>query len=102
MSLEVVYAPLALKSMNEIADYLGGQSSQLGFRFLQAVEDTCAIIADTPEIAGRYESENPRLADVRVLSVNEFPNHLIFYRIKTSYLEIVHVIYGGRDLKNLM
>ncbi len=100
MSLDVVYSPLALKGMNEIADYLGRQSSQLGFRFLQAVENTCAILADNPEIAGRYESENPRLADLRVLSINEFPNHLIFYRIKKSHIEIVHVIYGGRDLEN--
>jgi toxin ParE1/3/4 len=102
MSIDVLYAPLALQDMNEIADYLGRQSPQLGLRFLQAVEDTCAILADTPEIAGRYESENPRLADLRVLSINQFPNHLLFYRIKTSHLEIVHVIFGGRDLENLL
>ena len=77
MSLDLVYAPFALQGMNEIADYLGRQSPQLGLRFLQAVEDTCAIIADTPEVAGRYESENPRLIDLRVLTIKEFPNHQI-------------------------
>lgn len=102
MSLDLVYAPFALQGMNEIADYLGRQSPQLGLRFLQAVEDTCAIIADTPEVAGRYESENPRLIDLRVLTIKEFPNHLIFYRIKAAHLEIVHVVYGGRDLENLL
>ena len=102
MSLDIRYSPLAVREMNEIADYLAQQSPRLGLRFLKAVEDTCTQLADMPEMASRYESENPRLADLRVWAVHGFPNHLVFFRIKQSYLEIVEVLYGGRDLEKLL
>lgn len=88
--------------MNEIADYLAQQNSTLGLRFLKAVENACANFAEMPELAGRYESDAPRLADLRVWSITDFPNHLIFYRIKATQLQIVHVVYGGRDLDKLL
>jgi plasmid stabilization system protein ParE len=102
MSLRIVYAPRALLGMTEIADYLAGQSDGLGLRFLRAVEVTCTNLAAMPEMAPRYESEKPRLADLRVWPIQEFLNHLIFYRIKASYLEVVHIVFGGRDLTKLL
>src|SRR5579862_1793677 len=103
MSLEVIYAPLALGEISEIAEYLAQESSpKLGRRFLKAVEDTCATLAEMPEMAGRFESADPRLADLRAWPIQGFPNHLIFYRIHTPQLRVVHVIYGGRDLEKLL
>jgi toxin ParE1/3/4 len=103
MTLDVICSPLALREINEIADYLARESNpRLGLRFLKAVEATCSDLAAMPEIAGRYESDNPRLADLRVWSVKDFPNHLIFYRVKPTSIEIVHVVYGGRDLENIL
>lgn len=102
MTLEIIYSSQAIRGMNEIADYLAQQSPRLGLRFLRAVEEACANLAAMPEMAGRYESDDPRLADQRVWPLPEFPNHLIFYRIKERHLEIVHVVYGGRDLENLL
>jgi plasmid stabilization system protein ParE len=60
MRLEIIYAPRALLGMNEIADYLAGQSPRLGLRFLRVVEEPCANLAAMPEMAGRYESDEPR------------------------------------------
>ena len=102
MSLEVIYSPLARLGMNEIADYLAQQNPQLGLRFLHAIADTCADLAAMPEMAGRVEAEDPRLDDLRVWSLREFPNHLIFYRIKDSHLEIVFIVFGGRDIEELL
>ena len=98
MSLEVIYSPLALLGMNEIADYLAGENPRLGLRFLKAVEETCGKWPEIPEMAGRYESDDARLADLRVWTMAGFPNHLLFFRVKESRLEIAQVVYGGRDL----
>jgi plasmid stabilization system protein ParE len=103
MTLPVIYAPQALIEIEDIANYLAhAQSAALGLRFLKSVEHTCAGLADMPEIAGRYESDNPRLADLRVWPVQGFPNHLVFYRIREASLQIVHVMHGARDLENLL
>ncbi len=103
MSLQVIYSPLALGEMHEIAEYLARVSSPiLGLRFLKAIEDTCASLADMPEMAGKYESDDPRLAELRVFTVRGFPNHLVFYDIDGCMLRVVHVLHGGRDLDRLL
>ena len=102
MTLEIIYSPQAIRGMNEIADYLAQQSPGLGLRFLRAVEEASANLAAMPEMAGQYESDDPRLADQRVWPLREFPNLLVFYRINERLLEVVHVVYCGRDLKHLL
>jgi toxin ParE1/3/4 len=97
----VIVAPQAEQDVSEIADYLAGQSPDVALRFLDAVENAFTAIGDMPELGGVYETDNPRLQNLRVRTVPDFPNHLVFYRTRPTLVEIVRVLYGARDLDHL-
>ena len=44
-------------------------------------------------------SDNPALQDIRVWPIRGFKNHLIFYRVQRSRLEIVRVLYAAQDIE---
>jgi toxin ParE1/3/4 len=51
-----------------------------------------------PGIGRAWESDEPRLADVRVYPVPRFRNFLIFYRPIENGIEVLTVVHGARDL----
>jgi toxin ParE1/3/4 len=51
-----------------------------------------------PGLGSRYESDDARLAGVRVASVRGFRNHLVFYREFDKGIEVLHVLHGARDI----
>jgi len=61
-------------------------------RFLDSLEETCALLAEHPLI-GR---PRPELGE----NLRSFPvgNYLIFYVPGADGIDIARVIYGGRDL----
>ncbi len=66
-------------------------------RFLDAFERACAQLAEQPEMAPRYESENPRLADVRRWVIPDFPGYLIFYHYDGTQISILHLFSAKQD-----
>lgn len=55
-----------------------------------------------PDIGWPYASSNPRLRDVRVISIGRFRNYLIFYRRKDDGVEVLRVLHGARDIRSLL
>jgi toxin ParE1/3/4 len=86
----------------DIADHLATNSMLVSARFIDAVERTLKFLAAAPEIAGRWESDHPRLADVRVWPVDGFPNHLLFYRPIADGIDLIFVCHASRDLDKLL
>jgi toxin ParE1/3/4 len=70
-------------------------------RFLVATQRAFEKLGTMPELAGRCESENPALAELRVWQVPGFRKYLIFYRVISNGIEIKRVIHGARDLESL-
>lgn len=93
---------LAKKSIVDIADYLGEDSILVSARFLDSVERTLEFLLTMPEIAGRWESDQPRLRDVRVWPVDGFPNYLLFYRVVRDGIDLIYVCHGSRNLEDLL
>lgn len=81
--------------------YLDMQRKGLGRRFLAAARRTVARIARRPGDNARYGCEHPRLADIRVCSVEGFPNVLVFYREAADATEILRVLHGARNIPAL-
>jgi hypothetical protein len=50
-------------------------------------------------VARKYQ--NPRLRDIRFLTVPGFENYLAFYRPIPEGIEELHVYHGARDLEPL-
>lgn len=59
-------------------------------------------LAATPEMGGRYESDNIELAGMRVFPVSRFRNYLIFYQPTALGIEVIRVLHGARDIDRIL
>ena len=86
------YSSDANTDIEEIALYLFDLNPVAANHFLDALENTCELLADHPGI-GRLR---PELGE----NLRSFPvgNYLIFYAPSLEGIDVVRVIYGGRDL----
>ena len=75
-----------------ISNYIFDLNPVAADRFLDALDETCELLAQHPLI-GR---PRPELGE----NVRSFPvgNYLIFYVPRAGGVDIARVIYGGRDL----
>ncbi len=102
MSKKINKRDAAKIAIIEIADYLSTDSVVVGARFMDAIERTLDFLVSMPEIAGRWESDHPRLQGVRVWPVDGFPNHLLFYRPVGDGIDLIFVCHASRELDKLL
>jgi toxin ParE1/3/4 len=102
MTPVAVQSPRARQDLAEIAEYLRQRSARAAHRFLHAVEDVCAKLADMPGMGGLYETADPSDPALRLWPVPGFPSYLIFYLETTRGIEVVRVLHGGRELHALL
>jgi toxin ParE1/3/4 len=69
-------------------------------RFYDGASTTFGKIASMPGIGERWQSINPRLAELRVWRIDGFEKHFIFYRPTADGIEIIRVFHGARDIDN--
>ncbi len=82
----------------ELAVYIGQDDISAASRFLDATDETFALLARQPFIGAKHTTKNARLEGIRVFRVKKFPNHLTFYIARENEIEIVRVLHGSRDL----
>ena len=78
--------------IEEISNYIFDLNPMAARRFLDMLEETCGLLAAHPLI-GR---PRPGLAE----DLRSFPigNFLVFYLPASDGIDVVRVIYGGRNL----
>jgi plasmid stabilization system protein ParE len=95
--MKVVVTEAAWEDMLRIGRTIGSDSPERAETFLEELYDRCLGLADMPAafplVAG-YELQGIR----RRL----FGNHLIFYRIASKAVEVLHVIHGARDYDQIL
>lgn len=91
----------AYDDLAELTDYITSQSPRSALRFLKAADRAFRRLATMPRL-GREWSRKKELAGIRVWSIPEFKNFLIFYRPIDDGIEILRVLHGARNLKNLL
>ena len=99
MTRRVVRLRQARRDLVETAAYLGERSPDVALRFLAAVEETLAAVADVPGIGTARRYGDPRLAGLRMLRVRSFGKYLVFYRETPDGIELVRVLHGARDIE---
>ena len=78
--------------LEEIVLYIFELNPVAAHRFLEAIEQTCELLATHP-LLGRARPELGE--DVRSIPVG---NYLIFYVPAAEGINVARIIYGGRDL----
>ncbi|MCA3006010.1 MAG: type II toxin-antitoxin system RelE/ParE family toxin [Planctomycetaceae bacterium] len=103
MSLRVVISRRAGREIEEIFDYIAGDSRSAAVRFLDAVDETVSAIAAHPRRWPVFEDiQHPLLPPIRRRPVIGFPIYLVFYLADEESVHVIHVIHGARDLRNLV
>lgn len=95
--------PAAGRDLDDQADYLARHAGlETALRYYDAAAATFERIARMPALGERHESLEPRLAGLRVQRIDDFKNHLVFYRPLDDAVEIVRVLHGARDIDRIL
>jgi toxin ParE1/3/4 len=78
--------------LEEISLYIFELNPPAAQRFLNSIEESCELLAEHPQLGKLRQEFGERL---RSFPVGNYP---IFYKPVFEGVDIVRIIYGGRDL----
>jgi len=93
----VVVSAEAESDLEQIATYIADRNPEAALHFIQELREKCESLSDAPRgypLVPRYEHLGIRR--------RPFGNYLIFYRVGTDLIEVVHVLHGARDYEPLL
>lgn len=97
----IFYSPESRVDLQIIAEtvLLASQSQSITHEFVQKVIDSVESLSILPE-RHRYFDDNATSENgIRIFPVGKY---VILYRIQNGSVEIVRVMYGGRDIDNIL
>jgi plasmid stabilization system protein ParE len=100
MTPRIQFTPQAAEDLDAIWRTVAENSQDAANRVESEILATCHRLAKHPRIGTRREDITP-LA-VRFWTVTKFPNYVIVFRPETSPLQVVAVLHGKRDLKEVL
>lgn len=98
----IVKRPAVLLDIEEHAWFIFADNEEAGLRFPFACDATFERLAEDPHIGSARRFLHSRLSGLRMWPVKGFPNHLVFYRPLDDGVEIVRVLHGAREIKNVL
>lgn len=102
MSRVLQISPRAALDLIDLAAYIELDSLDASIRFQEAAARALERLLELPELGAARPGVNPRLADLRMWPIPDFPNHLIYYRPGTVTVAVVRVLHAGRDREGLL
>lgn len=90
--------PCASTDIDLLTDYIANNNPGAGMRFLDAVQKNFDLIGDQPGIGSLRYAHLPMLKGLRVCGVFGFKNFLVFYIERPSYIDVLRVLHGARDI----
>ena len=95
--------PQAVRDIDSQAEYLAIHAGEsVAHHFHGMVEETIANVLTAPESGAPWESDSPRLRELRYRIVRRFKNHVVFYRVTNDAVEIVRLLRGAQDLEQCL
>src|SRR5918995_4927035 len=102
MSHRIIRLRQARTDLIETALYLEEHSPDAAPRFLAAVEDALALLAEMPGAGAERHLNNPALQGPRMPPVKGFERHLIFYRPTSAGIELIRLYHAARDVDEIV
>lgn len=94
------FTPRALDDLDEIWNYIAGDSAGSASRMESAIFEACEGVARHPML-GSKRSEITQLP-VRFWVGSRIPNYIGVYRPETKHLQVVAVLHAKRDIKRAL
>jgi toxin ParE1/3/4 len=95
--MRVVMTAAAKADLLAIRRYIGADNPTRAVSFVEELLDRCLALADTPRaypLVPRYERFGIRRC--------VHGNYLIFYRLQTEQIEVIHILQGARDIEAIL
>jgi plasmid stabilization system protein ParE len=93
-------SPQAIEDLDRIWSFIAEDNRDAADRVELEIVDACRRLAQYPLIGVRRQDITP-LA-VRFWTVTKFPSYLIVYRPETNPLQVIAVLHGKRDLREVL
>jgi toxin ParE1/3/4 len=93
----VTKRPRAKADLLEHYVYIGEDNLDAADRFLTAAEVAFEKLASMPHIGRSWQSEAPRLENVRVWPISNW-KYLVFYEPVESGIDVIRVLHGAQDV----
>jgi toxin ParE1/3/4 len=93
--LPVAWTSQSKRDYREIIEYLDEHSPKAADRFADAIALKTRLLSTSPRMGRARNELHP---GVRSIVVGKY---LIFYRIGSTAVEILRILYGGRDLSSI-
>ena len=90
--MKLFFTPEARRDLASIGNWIAKDNQNRALTFVEELEVSCAEILNYPEkypLALQFESKGVRR--------KVHGNYLIFYRVNTTQVEILHVFHGAQD-----
>ena len=100
MSAAFRFTPRATEDLDEILWFIAEVNRDAAVRVELEIVATCGRLAKHPRIGTKRQDMTA--LPVRFWTVTKFPNYVIVYRPDTALLEVVAVLHGKRDLKEVL
>jgi toxin ParE1/3/4 len=103
MSLQLNVRNRATQDLRQQANYMlvNGTASRAS-QFLESAEITFEQLRKTPEIGRVNQLVISKLGVIRQWRLKGFKDYLVFYRVEADTVEILRVLYGARDLSEIL
>ena len=100
MNAPFQFTPQATEDLDAIWWFIAEDNRDAADRVEMEIITTCLRLAKHPRIGTMRRDITP--IPVRFWTVTKSPNYVIVYRPDTAPLQVVAVLHGKRDLKNVL
>ena len=100
MNAAFQFTPQATEDLDAIWNFIADNNRSAADRVEMEIVATCRRLAKHPLMGTKRQDITP--LPVRFWSVTKFPNYVIVYRPETAPLQVIAVLHGKRDLKQVL
>ncbi|MBV8415376.1 MAG: type II toxin-antitoxin system RelE/ParE family toxin [Verrucomicrobia bacterium] len=90
--------PSADSDIDACFAWIAKDNQAAALRFLDAIELTCDTLSRMPGIGSPRYAETPLVLGVRMLTIKDFENYLLFYLEREECVDVIRVLHGARDI----
>ena len=99
--LNLYIRPAASEDIDEIVDYLVGESVPTAQGFVRDLQKCFDLLTENPKIGVQREYRSVALSGMWIFPLKEFSTYLVFYLSDDQTIDIVRVLHGKRDIERL-
>ncbi len=94
-----IHPEVEMVDLEEIATYIARDNPKAADEVIEAITGMYDVLARQPQMGTEYSPLRDTLKGIRMITVPEYPNYLIYYRLLPGNpsIRILYVLHGARD-----